>query len=324
MGRILPRITGGVYRLAGFSWGCQSFREIILASVIRPFWELDMAITIGMGAHRYEYQPDWARLPQGMEFQAPSAVAVDSHDRVYVFQRGDPPVLVFDREGNLDSQWPRKDGVPADAHLIYVGPDDGVYLADRDAHQILKYTPAGELVMSLGTRDQAELQAPFNHPADVCVAPPGSPIAGDILVADGYGNSSVHRFSPDGVYISSFGEPGSGPGQFRVPHSVRVSADGRVYVADRENNRVQVFREDGRFIEEWTDFKKPMGVHIDDAGTVYVTDQVPRLSILTLEGQLLARGRTFEQAHNVYTDSVGTIYGADVAHHRVQVFRRVG
>ena len=257
-----------------------------------------MAITIGMGNYRYEYQPDWARLPEGMGFQSPSAVAVDSHDKVYVFQRGDPPVLVFDRGGNLIGQWSRKDGVPADAHLIYIGPGDAVYLADRDAHQILKYTLEGELVMSLGVRGQAELQAPFNHPADMCVAP-----SGEIFVADGYGNSSVHRFSAEGDYITSFGSPGSKTGQFRVPHSVRVSADGRVYVADRENNRVQVFREDGQFIEEWTDFKKPMGVHIDDAGTVYVTDQVPRLSILTLDGQLIARGRTFEQAHNVYTDS---------------------
>ena len=283
-----------------------------------------MAITIGMGEYRYEYRPDWAQLPRGMEFQAPSAVAVDSHDRLYVFQRGDPPVLVFDREGNLVSQWPRKDGVPADAHLISVGPDDGVYLADRDAHQILKYTPEGEVVMSLGARDRAELQAPFNHPADMCVAPAGSPQAGEIYVADGYGNSSVHRFTAAGVYISSFGSPGSDAGQFRVPHSIRVSADGRVYVADRENNRVQIFTPDGEFIEEWIDFKKPMGVHIDSNGIVYVTDQVPRISILTLNGELLARGRTFEQAHNVYTDSAGNIYAADVAHDRVQVFRKVG
>ena len=108
-----------------------------------------------------------------------------------------------------------------------------------------------------------------------------------------------------------------------MPHSVRVSVDGRIYVADRENNRVQIFSPDGEFIDEWTDFKKPMGVHIDTAGIVYVTDQVPRLSILTLDGQLLARGRTFEQAHNVYTDSAGNIYGADVAHHQVQVFRKI-
>ena len=282
-----------------------------------------MTIMIGTGDYRYEYRPDWAKLPAEMEFQAPSAVAVDSHDNLYVFQRGDPPVLVFDRDGNMIAQWTRKDGVPADAHLVYVGPDDGVYLADRDAHQILKYTSEGELVMSLGNRHRAELQAPFNHPADMCVAPPGSPLAGEIFVADGYGNSSVHHFSASGNHIGSFGSPGSSAGEFRVPHSVRVSVDGRIYVADRENNRVQIFSPDGEFIEEWTDFKKPMGIHIDTAGIVYVTDQVPRLSILTLDGQLLARGRTFEQAHNVYTDSAGNIYGADVAHHRIQVFRKI-
>ena len=280
-------------------------------------------IMIGTGDYRYEYRPDWAKLPAEMEFQAPSAVAVDSHDNLYVFQRGDPPVLVFDRDGNMIAQWTRKDGVPADAHLVYVGPDDGVYLADRDAHQILKYTSEGELVMSLGNRHRAELQAPFNHPADMCVAPPGSSLAGEIFVADGYGNSSVHHFSASGNHIGSFGSPGSSAGEFRVPHSVRVSVDGRIYVADRENNRVQIFSPDGEFIEEWTDFKKPMGIHIDTAGIVYVTDQVPRLSILTLDGQLLARGRTFEQAHNVYTDSAGNIYGADVAHHRIQVFRKI-
>ena len=177
--------------------------------------------------------------------------------------------------------------------------------------------------MSLGNRHRAELQAPFNHPADMCVAPPGSPLTGEIFVADGYGNSSVHHFSASGNHIDSFGSPGSSAGEFRVPHSVRVSVDGRIYVADRENNRVQIFSPDGEFIEEWTDFKKPMGIHIDTAGIVYVTDQVPRLSILTLDGQLLARGRTFEQAHNVYTDSAGNIYGADVAHHRIQVFRKI-
>ena len=279
---------------------------------------------IRMGDYRYEHRPDWAKLPPGMEFQAPSAVAVDSQNRVYVFQRGDPPVLVFDRNGNLAAQWPRKNGVPADAHMIYVGPDDGVYLADRDAHQVLKYTPEGELVMSLGARDRAELQTPFNHPADMCVAPAGSPQAGDIFVADGYGNSSVHRFSASGDYITSFGNPGRGPGEFLVPHSVRVSVDGRIYVADRENDRVQVFGPEGEFIEEWTDFTHPMAVHIDADGIVYVTDQVPRISILTLDGQLLARGRTFEHAHHVYTDSAGNVYGADVQHQRLQVFMKVG
>lgn len=272
-----------------------------------------MAPVTGTGDFRYEYQPEWPRMPGGISLGEPSGVAVDSMDRVYVYQRLGPPVLVFDRDGQFLESWERRNGIPLDAHHIHIGPDDTVYLADRDAHQVLIYDTGGNLQRSLGTRDRAAMQAPFNHPADVCVAP-----SGELYVADGYGNSSVHRFSAAGDHISSFGNPGSGPGQFRVPHSVSVSQDGRVYVADRENNRVQVFTAEGKFLAQWTDFKCPMGVHIDANQVVYVTDQIPRISIFTLDGELLARGRTFEGAHQVYTDSQGSIYGLDTANQRVQ------
>ena len=277
-----------------------------------------MPITIGMGDYLYEYQADWARFPEGLSFQNPSAVAVDSLDRVYVFQRQGPPVVVFDRDGIMLAAWNRHKDELEDAHHISVGPDDGIYLADRDAHQILKYTPEGEFMMALGNRYQAAMQAPFNHPSDTAVAPNG-----EIYVSDGYGNSCIHRFTPDGEHVSSFGSPGSGPGQFRVPHSVRVAKDGRIYVCDRENNRVQVFTNDGSFLDQWTDFKSPMGIHIDAGQTVYVTDQVPRLSILTLDGQLLARGRTFENGHNIYSNSRGDLYAVDTANQRVQKFLKV-
>ncbi len=277
-----------------------------------------MATTIGAGDFRYEYQPEWPRLLSGMALQGPSGVAVDSSDRVYVFQRQGPCVVIFNPDGTVRGVWQRQEGVPADAHHIHVGPDDTVYLVDRDAHQVLFYNTAGNLQRTLGNRDRAEMQAPFNHPADVCVAP-----SGELYVADGYGNSSVHRFSPEGDNISSFGSPGSGPGQFRVPHSIRVSNDGRVYVADRENHRVQVFTPEGEFISEWTDFKCPMGVHIDANQVVYVTDQVPRISMYSLDGELLARGRTFEGAHQVYTDSQGNIYGVDTASQRLQRFAKL-
>ena len=278
-----------------------------------------MAAIIGMGDYVYEHQPEWPRLPVGQRFQGISGVAVDSRDRVYVFQRQGPPVLVFDPDGNPLDAWERKEGTPADAHHIHVGPDDTVYLVDRDAHQILKYSPDGEFQDSIGTRNRPALQAPFNHPADVCVAP-----SGELFVADGYGNSSIHRFAADGTFIASFGKPGREPGEFLVPHSIRVSADNRVYVADRENNRVQVFGVSGEFLDQWTDFKCPMGIHIDADQTVYVTDQIPRISILTLDGELLARGRTFEYAHQVYTDSQGNIYGADTSNQRVQKLAKIG
>ena len=277
-----------------------------------------MVPVIGTGNFRYEYQPGWAQLPRGTALGDPSGVAVDSMDRVYVFQRLGPPVLVFDRDGQFLKSWERRNGVPLDAHHIHITPDDTVYLTDRDAHQVLIYDTDGNLQRSLGTRNRAAMQAPFNHPADVCVAP-----SGELYVADGYGNSSIHRFSATGDHISSFGSPGSSPGQFRVPHSISVSQDGRIYVADRENNRVQVFTAEGEFLAQWTDFKCPMGVHIDANQVVYVTDQIPRVSIFTLDGELLTRGRTFEGAHQVYTDSQGSIYGLDTANQRVQKLAKV-
>ena len=277
-----------------------------------------MAVTIGMNKFVYEYHGNWARLPQGMAIQRPSAVAVDSQDRVYVFERAGPPVLVFDRNGYFLSAWPRKPGELEDAHFISVSPDDEVFLADRDSHQVVKYTTDGKPLMALGNRYRAALQAPFNHPTDTAFAP-----SGDLYISDGYGNSSVHRFTADGKHVSSFGSPGSGPGQFRVPHGVRVSKDGRVFVADRENCRVQVFTADGEFIAEWIDFEKPMGIDIDSDQNVYVTDQVPRLSIYNLDGELLARGRTFENSHNVNVDSRGDIYGVDAASQRVQKFVKI-
>ena len=165
-----------------------------------------MPPVIGAGDFRYEYQPGWAQTPEGVSIREPSGVAVDSIDRVYVYQRVGPPVLVFDRDGHFLEGWERRNGVPLDAHHIHVGPDDTIYLTDRDAHQVLIYDTHGNLQRSLGTRFRAAMQAPFNHPADVCVAP-----SGDLYVADGYGNSSVHRFSSAGDYIGSFGSPGTGP-----------------------------------------------------------------------------------------------------------------
>ena len=278
-----------------------------------------MAISIGTGDYRYEYWAGWARTPSGTDVAAPSGVAVDSQDRVYVFQRHGSPVLVFESDGHFVESWQRRNGLPADAHHIHIGPDDTVYLIDRDSHMVLAYDTGGEMLWSLGTRDEAALQEPFNHPADLCVAP-----SGEIYVADGYGNSCIHRFSPEGELIGSFGSPGRGPGEFMVPHSIRVSQDNRVYVADRENHRVQVFTAEGEFLTQWTDFKFPMSVHIDSSQVVYVTDQIPRISLFTLDGELLSRGRTFEGMHQVYTDSQGSLYGIDTGNERIQKFIRAG
>jgi peptidylglycine monooxygenase len=183
---------------------------------------------------------------------------------------------------------------------------------------VLKVTPEGRVVLTLGHRGRPALQAPFNHPADVAVSP-----AGEIYVADGYGNSSVHRFSADGRHLSSWGTPGAGRAQFTTPHGIWVDPQNRVLVADRENNRVQLFSPEGDYYGEWRDLYHPMDIYVDALGTVYVTDQIPRISMYSPDGHLLARGRPVNVgAHGVWGDSHGNLYLAEVGLHQVTKLAR--
>jgi DNA-binding beta-propeller fold protein YncE len=248
----------------------------------------------------------WGLLPAGHSFGLISHVAVDSKDRVYFYQRKDPPILVFDGEGNFLGGW--GDGRLRDAHGIYIGPDDHLYVCNRDEHEVLKLTADGRIVLTLGQRGRPALQAPFNHPADVAVAPNG-----DIYVADGYGNSAVHRFSAEGRHLSSWGTPGAGRGQFTTPHGIWVDAGERVLVADRENNRVQLFSPEGDVYGEWGDLYHPMDIYVDRSGTVYVTDQIPRITMYSPDGRMLARGRPSAYGgHGVWGNSRGDLYLAEV------------
>jgi DNA-binding beta-propeller fold protein YncE len=201
-------------------------------------------LVVGTGTYVYDVVRPWGLLPAGHSFGLISHVAVDSQDRVYFYQRKDPPIIIFDGDGNFLGGW--GDGRLRDAHGIYIGPDDHLYVCNRDEHEVLKLTADGRIVLTLGHRGRPALQAPFNHPADVAVAPNG-----DIYVADGYGNSAVHRFSAEGRHLGSWGTPGAGRGQFTAPHGIWVDAAERVLVADRENNRVQLFSPEGDVYGEW-------------------------------------------------------------------------
>jgi peptidylglycine monooxygenase len=256
---------------------------------------------LGTGNHVYEVVHPFGRLTAGIAMGNTSHVATDSMNRVYVYQRQDPPVLVFDGDGNFLTSW--GSGELLDAHGIYISDDDEVYLVDRDAHEVVKFNVAGDSSLRIGQRGRPSLQAPFNHPADIVVAP-----GGDIFVADGYGNSSVHRFSADGRHKLSWGEPGSGPGQFTTPHGIWVDSAERVYVCDRENNRVQVFSLTGEYLTEWRDFYHPMDIYQDGEGVFYVTDQIPRITMLNAEGEIVTRGRTPYNGHGLWLDTQGNIY----------------
>ena len=278
--------------------------------------------TVGSGSRTYTVLEDWAKLPDG--WTAPmAAVAVDSQDRVYGFNRGEHGVIVFDRDGNYLYHW--AEARFAFPHAITADSHDNIWVADRNDGLILKFTPEGKLLMTLGTRghrsdtgaDNSQFGslhmqvthggAPFNLPAGVAIAP-----AGDIFVADGYANCRVHRFSPDGEHVLSWGEPGSGPGQFMLPHGVWVDSRGRVLVADRENDRVQVFTQDGEPITVWeTELIGPAAFWVDGEDVVHIPEHNGGFfSVTTLDGERLARWGSPESrsCHGVAGDSRGDVY----------------
>ena len=280
-----------------------------------------MVTTVGMGDYVYEYQPEWPRLPVGQGFQGHQrSLPSTAMTECTCFNGRGLPCWYSIRDGNPVAAWERTDGVPADAHHIHVGPDDSVYLVDRDAHQILKYSPEGELLSSIGTRNRAALQAPFK-PSSRCLRGP----LRELFVADGYGNSSVHqaccRRYPDRLLRQSRAE---GPASSWCPTASACPSTAGSTVADRENNRVQVFTVDGDFVDQWTDFKCPMGVHIDaeQRGLRYRPGAAHQHFDFGMVNSWPGAGPS-NTPHQVYTDSQGNIYGADTSNQRVQKLVRV-
>jgi DNA-binding beta-propeller fold protein YncE len=276
-------------------------------------------------------------------------VATDSQDRVFVFNRGEHPVIIYDRDGQFVGSW--GEGLFTRPHGITIH-DDVVYCADDTDHTVRALTLDGQVLWTLGTLNQpsdtgyspvgrANLTSikrgggPFNRPTRLAVAPNG-----DMYVSDGYGNARVHRFSADRQLIQSWGEPGTEPGQFNLPHSVWVHTDGRVFVCDRENDRVQIFSPSGELLSIWTDLTRPGDLWIDSAGHVFVGEMAwnldethmdgrpytearsAQMSVRDLEGNLLTRWGgddpcapgSFASPHGICLDSRGDLYVGEVTH----------
>ena len=284
-------------------------------------------MVFGQGTHQYTVQEDWWTLPEGWEFGWIPAVAVDSQDRVYVYSRSEHPMVVFDRDGNFIDAW--GDDILKDAHGIFIDADDNIYCTERDTHVMRKFTTNGELLMTLGTPDEPGAEGePFNKPTDFALGPDG-----EMYISDGYGNARVHKYSPDGELIKSWGQPGTGPGEFDLPHCVRVDPRNRLMVADRENNRVQFFTLDGEYIEEWGDLLQPDTIYIDEDDLVYIAELGQRISIMTLDGEVISQwgsergstvpGEFLACPHGIWLDSQGDIYVGEVqADARLQKFIR--
>lgn len=269
---------------------------------------------VGWDELRFDVEPDWLRPPAGMTIGPVTAIAAGDDGGMYVCHRLQPTVLIVNSAGAVTGAI-GKDSI-TDPHGITTDERGNVYVADRDRHVVLIFDSGGELIKELGTRDGAVAEGPFNHPTDVAVARDGT-----IFVADGYGNSRVHVFSSDGEYMRSWGEHGRGPGQFRVPHGIAVDIEGRVYVADRENDRVQVFDSGGKVLSVWDGFRGPTDVCVDRLGQILVTDHVPTLTALSPDGRVLLRVRTYHDTHGVCCDRNGTVFVASTAGRAVIAYR---
>lgn len=281
-----------------------------------------MALVVGN--HTYEVEEGWGRLPEGWTFTQAAGLVVDAQDRVIVFCRGEHPVITFDREGRFLNAW--GEGVFKMPHCACLGPDGALYLVDAGDHTVRVFTTDGELLRTMGTVNEPRTEAPFNKPTGIAFAPDGG-----FYVSDGYGNSKVHHFTADGRLIRSWGRPGEGPGEFRLPHGVRVDRQGRVYVADRENHRIQVFTAEGAFVTQWTGLRQPCDLYFSAEGTVYVPELQHRVSFLSLNGSVMSQWGgekdfatgAFVAPHAAGMDSRGDLYVGEVLEgQRVQKFVR--
>ncbi len=292
-----------------------------------------MSVVLGTGEFRYRVLERWGELPDGWTFRDVAAVGIDRRDNVYVFNRGPHPMVVFDRDGRFLKSW--GEGLFRRPHGVLMGPDETIYLTDDGDHTVRKCTLDGKVLLEIGIPGEP---APYMSglPFHRCTHTALSP-SNDIYISDGYGNSCVHKYSPDGKRLLTWGQPGCEPGEFNLPHNICTDEEGWVYVADRENHRVQVFDGDGNYETQWNNLHRPSALFMPRGkcplcyigeGAPYLTPRVPnlgpRIRIVDNEGKKLAvlsrtplAGREpgqFISPHGLAVDSRGDIYVADVAY----------
>ncbi len=274
----------------------------------------------------YHPVPNWAKLPDGWNFGECSGVAVDKADNVWVFNRGPHPVIEFDSNGKMLQAW---NDVPVkSSHGIRIDGEGNVWLIDVAGNKVLKMSPTGRLLMTIGAvgggvGDQTAKYA-FNRPTNV-----GFGQNGTFFITDGYGNSRVAKFTKDGDYLKQWGSKGTGDNQFNIVHDIVTDSSGKLYVADRENNRIQIFDQEGKFLGKWPNLGAAWGLaYVPNEDVFFMSDGVNDQVIkLNKEGQILgvlgSHGKgpgKLHYPHSVAVDSKGAIYVAEILNWRVQKF----
>lgn len=255
------------------------------------------ALTVALGDRLFRVERPFGAWPANSG--KVSDVTVGPDGRVHVLLRhdplvdpDDPRVIVLDRAGHFLAAYGGAE--IADSHCLTAHPDGRIFVVDRDMHEIILFSPEGQRIGGIGRRGVPH--QPFNHPTDIAIAP-----SGEFYVSDGYAGWHVHRFAADGRHIATWGDFGTGPGQFAEPHGIWCLPDGRVVVIDRSNHRLQVFDPEGRFLAEWPGFRRPVAIWGDAGGRLYVTDETPSLTCLAADGSRIGRARPMlNGAHGIY------------------------
>lgn len=267
--------------------------------------------------------PNFLALPAGLKLGQCSAVATDSKGQVYLFHRGERPILCFDTQGKLVKSW--GDDLIGKAHGMRIDQGDNVWVTDIGRHVVHKFDPSGKLLLTLGKLDQLGAGTDqFNMPTDVAFGGKD-----ELYISDGYGNARVMKFTAGGKFIKTWGHKGPGPGEFDTPHAIRVDSAGRVLVADRENKRIQLFESDGKLLHIWPGFA-PYGLALAADGTVFVADGLACTVLKLDRGGMVAQswGREgtapgeYKMPHGLEVDRAGNLLVSEIAGMRMQKFER--
>jgi DNA-binding beta-propeller fold protein YncE len=302
----------------------------------RPYPRINMSTS-------YQVDPTWPERPKGIGWGPMTGVAVDPGDNVWVLARNDPPVQVYRPDGKFVKSWGT--GLMESPHQLKLDAHGHVWLSDTGNHVVLECTPEGKVIRTLGTRGEAGSdERHFNRPTDMVVTP-----AGDVFVADGYGNARIVHFDKNGKFVGSWGKLGVEPGEFSLPHAIALDSRGRLYVADRNNARVQVFDQNGKFLDQWRDLVVPCAFWMTAHDELWVLGSSPMIwragdrvlgyppvdqlfMKFDLSGKLLQlwsvpigedgkeRPGDLNWAHGIAVDSRGNLYAVDVHGNRAQKF----
>lgn len=258
---------------------------------------------------KYQMVDPWAQVPNGPAWgSGVTWVAVDAKQNVFVLRRRSPNVLVFDAAGKFLRSW--GDGLFKWAHGLRVDRGGFIWATDGQDHLVYKFSPDGKILLTLGEKGvPGNDGAHFNRPTDVAVA-----VNGDVFVSDGYGNSRVAKFTAAGKFVKSWGTKGTGPSEFNLPHAIVIDQRGRVLVADRQNNRIQVFDQEGRFLDQWGNSGRPYGMELTNDDKLYLADaETGNITVLDAKtGQQLEVLTGIGEPHGIAIDSSGNLFTAMV------------